>query len=225
MCNVDAETLATLKEALSRDWRLEHAMHRHPWTRRELKTVVACYRGIVRDEDAGVPIDRAARIADLAECLGRKTSSARLWMQNISWIMAQNRLPVASCIPGLAGVDRKVVATVLDVHAELEAEESYPDAAEVPWTEAQLRFAMTVYRELVAEATVGGEHFDVMDFICHLSQQTGRKFASCRRCLHWIASLARERGDTPPASLEPSADMPAETHAVLERLLDAGWSA
>ncbi|MCR5258142.1 MAG: hypothetical protein K6E40_08300, partial [Desulfovibrio sp.] len=99
------------------------AMHRQQWTRSELRAAVVVYRGIVRDEVAGVPVDAPERIAELAERLSRKFSAVLLMMQHVSWIMAQRRLPVAVCIPAHAGVGKKAIPVVLDVYAELETEE------------------------------------------------------------------------------------------------------
>ncbi len=224
LCNVDAETLSMLEDALSRDWRLDRTLHRKPWSRSELRSAVVAYRQICQDEATGAPVDMAGRITELATRLGRKYSAVRLRMQNIFWIMSQSRLPVVACIPLLSGVGRKVALVVFDVHAELEAEERSDATGPAPWTEPQLRAALEAYREAVvidpARAPV-----DLPDLVCELAQTAGRRFADAHRHIGFVAWLVRERGDRHPACIEPCGDMPAETRTVLERLLDAGCGA
>ncbi len=165
-----------------------------------------------------MPLDLTERLLKLAEALSRKFSAVRLRMNNRSWIMSEHGLSVVREIPQLFGVSRKVVAVVLDVWAELEAEES--GAPDVLWTEEQLHAALTVYRELLAEVAGAGRDADVDDFMCHLSQQSVRLFAPCRRCLVWIVALARERDLAAPGGLQPEEDMPPKTRVALERLKD-----
>ena len=196
-------------------------MHGQQWTRAEHRAAVAVYRRIVRDEAAGVPVDAPERIAALADRLGRKFSAVRLRMQHVSWVMAQAGKPVAGCIPQHAGVGKKAMAAVLDVCAELEAQER-SGAGPAPWTEPQLTTALESYREAV-DIEPGRWPVDLPDLVCELGQTAGRRFADARRCLGWIASLVLERGGTPPACLEPCGDMPTETRALLERLMDEGW--
>ena len=222
LCNVAAETLALLEHILSMDWKVDRTMHRQQWTRSELKAAVVAYRAMVQDEAAGKTVDAPARIDALAKALSRKFSAVRLRMNNIAWIMAQTGKPVASCVPQLSGVGRKVVSVVLDVWQELDAEDRGAPDEQAPWTESQLRTALDAYRE-VAAIDPARAPVEIFDCICHLAQQTGRRFAPSRRCLGWIAWLVQERGGTPPACLEPSEDMPAETRAILGRLLDGGW--
>ncbi len=198
----------------------DRAMHGQQWTRAEFRSVVVAYRGIVRDESSGVPVDMPERIAELAERLGRKFSAVLLMMQHVSWIMVQRRLPVAVCIPAHAGVGKKAVAVICDVHAELEAEER-GDAVQTPWTEPQLKTAIDAYRKAVAIDPARWP-VDLPDLVCELGQTAGRRFANARRCLDWIAWLIQERGGRPPVCLAPCGDMPEETRALLERLLDAG---
>ena len=218
-CETDERTLAVLEEILARDRKVDRVLHRKPWSRGELKAAVDCYRGIVRDEQAGVPVDRAERISALAEDLARKFSAVRLRMQNISWILSERGLPVADCIPLLSGVGRKVMDAVLDVYGELEAAES--GAGEAPWTEEQLRAVLVAYREL-AGLEASKARFDAGDRICALAQETGRRFSQCRLRLANVAWLMQKRGRKPIACLEPAEDMPEETMAALERLLDEG---
>ena len=199
---------------------LKRVKYGQVWTHDELKAAVACYRRILRDEAAGVPVDVPARIAELADRLSRKFSAVRLRMQHVSWIVAQHGKPVASCIPAASGIGKKVVVGVLDAWQELEAEER-SGAGPAPWTEPQLRTALDAYREAV-DIDPARVPVDLPDLVCELSQTAGKRFAESRRCLDWIAWLIRDRGRRPPACLEPCGDMPEETRALLERLLDAG---
>ena len=222
-CETDDKVLATLEQILARDWKIDRVLHRKPWSRSELKAVVACYRGMCRDQQAGVPFDHTERLSKLADDLSRKFSAVRLRMSNISWIMAQHNLPVVDCIPMLAGVGRKAAGVVLDVYDELVAGEEEAARQDL-WSEEQLRSALGAYRDIAA-LEAARTRFDVGDSICALAQETGRRFSYCRLRLANIAWLLQGRGRKPIACIEPSESMPEETRAVLERMLDEGWGA
>ncbi len=215
-CETDEKALGMLDEILSRDWKVDRVLHRKPWSRSELKAAVACYRAMRRDQEAGIEFSRSERLSKLADELARKYSAVRLRMNNISWIMAQHGLPVVDCIPMLSGVGRKVVSVVLDVYDELVASEDDAAVKDL-WTEQQLRSALDAYRDIAA-LEAAKARFDVCDNICALSQETGRRFSSCRLRLANIAWLLQGKGRKPLASIAPSSEMPDETCELLDRL-------
>ena len=89
------------------------------------------------------------------------------------------------------------------------------------WTAEQLRLVAETYGTL-ARLEAARIPFDACDYVCRLSRTACHRFSESQLRLANIAWLVKSREEKCLACIAPSGEMPDETRAILEGLLDEG---